>query len=257
MVWRGNIKVLDSKTMALPLLVSLLMHGVMAFAFGAVKHSSKEVFMVELMFQSAGKGIQMKQGVSEKIDKMQRDRTVDKRTPEYITQNLQPVQNSESTTHEVKTQITVPKESNTLSTANEGHARTPANTITAPAGGTSGGDKSPIQISSDGRGTSARGSGKNVIDTEFGSSNGPSFLKRIKPDYPRLARRLVKEGKVVLRLFIDDHGRLVSVELIEKAGYGFDEAAMDAAKASSFQPAKLNGNPVACTAVLPVRFRLE
>jgi protein TonB len=62
---------------------------------------------------------------------------------------------------------------------------------------------------------------------------------------------------VVLRLFIDEHGRLLNVEIVEKAGYGFDEAAIEAVKASSFQPARVNGLPVACRAVLPVRFRLE
>lgn len=95
------------------------------------------------------------------------------------------------------------------------------------------------------------------MEGEFGSINGPSFLKMIKPEYPRLARRLGREGKVVLRLFIDEHGRLVSVEIVEKAGHGFDEAAIDAVKASTFRPAKLNGHSVACKAVLPVRFRLE
>ena len=79
----------------------------------------------------------------------------------------------------------------------------------------------------------------------------------IKPDYPRLARRFGKEGKVVLRLFIDEHGRLLNVEIVEKAGYGFDEAAIEAVKASAFRPAKLNGISVACKALLPVRFKLE
>jgi TonB family protein len=100
-------------------------------------------------------------------------------------------------------------------------------------------------------------SGNDIVESEFGSIGGPSFLKMVKPEYPRLARRLGKEGKVVLRLLIDEHGKLVSVELIEKAGYGFDEAAIEAVKASAFRPARVNGLPVACRAVLPVRFRLE
>jgi protein TonB len=62
---------------------------------------------------------------------------------------------------------------------------------------------------------------------------------------------------VVLRLFIDEHGRLLNVEIVEKAGYGFDEAAIEAVKASSFQPARLNGKPVDCKAILPISFRLQ
>lgn len=100
-------------------------------------------------------------------------------------------------------------------------------------------------------------SGRDIVEGEFGSINGPSFLRMVKPDYPRLARRLGREDNVLLRLFIDEHGRLGSVELIEKAGYGFDEAAIEAVKASTFRPARLNGISVACKALLPVRFKLE
>ncbi|MDI6727451.1 MAG: TonB family protein [Thermodesulfovibrionales bacterium] len=109
----------------------------------------------------------------------------------------------------------------------------------------------------EGEDTGRIGASKATAEAEFGSDNAPSFAKRVMPEYPRLARRLGREGKVVLRLFINEHGRLVSVEIVEKAGHGFDEAAIDAVKASTFRPAKLNGHSVACRAVLPVRFRLE
>jgi protein TonB len=79
----------------------------------------------------------------------------------------------------------------------------------------------------------------------------------VKPEYPRLARRLGKEGKVVFRLFIDAHGRLLNVEVVKKAGHGFDEAVIEAVKASSFQPARLNGKPVDCKATLPISFKLQ
>ncbi|MGQ9571450.1 MAG: hypothetical protein ACUVUQ_11560 [Thermodesulfovibrionales bacterium] len=52
---------------------------------------------------------------------------------------------------------------------------------------------------------SAASSGRSgSIDTEFGSTGAPTFLKRQMPVYPALARKLGKEGKVVLRLFIDE-----------------------------------------------------
>lgn len=99
--------------------------------------------------------------------------------------------------------------------------------------------------------------GKGAIESVFGFADGPSFLKMVKPKYPRLARRLGKEGRVVLRLFIDEDGKLINVEIIKSAGYGFDEAAIDAIKASTFNPAKMRGTPIASKAVLPIRFRLE
>ena len=95
------------------------------------------------------------------------------------------------------------------------------------------------------------------IETEFGTAVAPSFLHREMPVYPAFARRLGKEGRVVLRLTIDERGNLLNVEVMEKAGYGFTEAAVDAVKKSSFLPAKKNGKPVASRALLPVRFSLR
>lgn len=95
------------------------------------------------------------------------------------------------------------------------------------------------------------------IDTEFGAAVAPSFLHREMPVYPVFARKLGKEGKVLLRITIDERGNLLNIEVVEKAGYGFVEAAIDAVKMSTFLPAKKNGKPVASRALLPVRFTLR
>lgn len=94
-------------------------------------------------------------------------------------------------------------------------------------------------------------------DMKFGQEGAPSFLKREMPIYPMLARRLGKEGKVVLRLTIDEKGNLLNVEVIEEAGYGFTEAAIEAVKKSTFTPAMKNGKPIASRALLPIRFTLR
>lgn len=93
-------------------------------------------------------------------------------------------------------------------------------------------------------------------DVKFGTVTGPKFLHRELPVYPMIARRLGKEGKVVLRLTIDDKGNLLNVEVIENTGYGFTEAAIEAVKRSTFLPAKKDGKPIASRAILPVRFTL-
>ncbi len=94
-------------------------------------------------------------------------------------------------------------------------------------------------------------------DVPFGSDVAPRFLHREMPIYPLLARRLGKEGKVLLRLTIDEKGNLLGVDVIEKGGYGFTEAAMEAVKKSTFLPARKDGKPIASRALLTVRFRLE
>lgn len=94
-------------------------------------------------------------------------------------------------------------------------------------------------------------------DVEFGGDSAPKFLYRQMPQYPMMARRLGKEGKVVLRLTIDEKGNLINLEVIEKADYGFTESAMEAVKRSTFLPAKIGGKPAATRAILPIKFILR
>ncbi len=93
--------------------------------------------------------------------------------------------------------------------------------------------------------------------TAFGSADGPKFLKRAVPEYPWMARRLGREGRVLLRLIIDETGRLVDAEVVEKAGFGFDREAMEAVRKSAFLPAGRHGIPVKSEVLLPVRFVLK
>ncbi|MCG2721156.1 MAG: TonB family protein [Thermodesulfovibrionales bacterium] len=93
-------------------------------------------------------------------------------------------------------------------------------------------------------------------DVEFGTATGPKFLHKEMPVYPLVARRLNKEGNVVLRLTIDSAGKLMNIEVMENAGYGFTEAAREAVQKSTFMPAKRDGRSVACRALLPIRFKI-
>ena len=91
----------------------------------------------------------------------------------------------------------------------------------------------------------------------FGGKNGTRFLEQVKPSYPQSAWRRGKEGKVVLKLIIDENGRLVHVDVVEDAGFGFDQAAVKAVRESTFLPATLNGHDIKSEVLLPVRFVLE
>ncbi len=96
-----------------------------------------------------------------------------------------------------------------------------------------------------------------VIETEFGTTGAPAFLRKQIPVYPMMAKRLGKEGKVVLRLFIDAKGKLVNLEVVEPGGYGFTESAVEAVRMSSFSPAHVQGVNVASKALLTIRFVLK
>ncbi len=245
MVWRNNIKVLEMKAKTLPLVISMSLHGIMLFAFVIAGHEKERVFTVELAFNdTAYNMLSKKKGLNHKAVERHEKRTdisnSDTKRENTVAQSVK--------RHESLSQRVDVKDISDATDMDKGYETSSPILKDSTAVSKNGGSKIIAKSNS---------SGNNVTEGEFGSINNPSFLRMIKPEYPRMARRLGKEGKVVLRLFIDEHGRLVSVEIIEKAGYGFDEAVVDAVKASTFRPAKLNGHPVACKAVLPVRFRLE
>jgi periplasmic protein TonB len=90
-----------------------------------------------------------------------------------------------------------------------------------------------------------------------GADNFPHFLHRELPVYPLAARRMGREGRVVLRLNIDENGRLQQVEVVESSGFEFTRAAVEAVKKSTYRAALQNGRPVPSRAILPVQFILK
>jgi protein TonB len=102
-------------------------------------------------------------------------------------------------------------------------------------------------------------SGGRVIPliTVFGSSEGPKFEKRVIPEYPFAAKKRGQEGKVVLRLLIDELGILQEVEVMEATDSLFIQPAVNAVKQSFFIPAKNNKRPVPSKTILPIHFKLK
>ncbi|MCE5245000.1 MAG: TonB family protein [Syntrophobacteraceae bacterium] len=127
----------------------------------------------------------------------------------------------------------------------------------SPERGASGGAQGRSEGEGPGKdGADGRTQGRHPAEVRFGSADGPDFLKKTLPKYPRVARRMGKEGTVLLRVTIDERGLPVEVEILNRAGSGFDEEAVQAVRNSVFTPARKDGRPVACRALLPVRFTL-
>lgn len=66
----------------------------------------------------------------------------------------------------------------------------------------------------------------------------PELVQYVEAPYPAEAEELGLEGTVVLTLDVDAEGLVQRVELVESAGFGFDEAAMNAAAGFVFSPAE-------------------
>ncbi len=133
------------------------------------------------------------------------------------------------------------------------------------SGGLKGGDGATHGGSSWGGGGTGSGKGagsgtgysSGIGEAGFGSPAGPRFLHREMPEYPHVAKRRKKEGKVVLMLTIDEHGRLLNIEVVEASDPLFVGPSVDAVKKSTFFPAMRNGAPIAVRVMLPIRFSLK
>ena len=101
------------------------------------------------------------------------------------------------------------------------------------------------------------GSGSPWYPAAFGTREGPRLVGTIQPAYPPRARRLQKEGQVVIQLRLDRNGTLCEAKVVKGAGFGFDEAALVAIRKARFLPAVRDGRPVPCLALLPIRFTIR
>lgn len=76
----------------------------------------------------------------------------------------------------------------------------------------------------------------------------------VAPKYTMEARQAEIEGVVRVEVTVDETGHVLSARVLSGLGYGLDEAALAAAKATTFEPATRCGKPVVGTAILPFRF---
>jgi protein TonB len=74
--------------------------------------------------------------------------------------------------------------------------------------------------------------------------------------YTTQARQAEIEGLVRVEVTVDEDGRVLSARVLSGLGYGLDESAITAAKATVFQPATRCGKPLVGTVILPFRFDL-
>jgi TonB family protein len=113
---------------------------------------------------------------------------------------------------------------------------------------------------SGGEGNSGSGSGSGM-----GSGDGHVGSKFVqvgyayspKPEYPDSARREGKEGRVTLRVLVDEQGRSKSVEVNRSSGsQALDQAAADVIQRWRFSPARSGNTPVESWVKILIDFQL-
>jgi TonB family protein len=73
----------------------------------------------------------------------------------------------------------------------------------------------------------------------------PRLVRRASPSFPPAAARLNREATVDVRVLVDETGKVIEAEVEgRRAGMGFDEEALQAARSSAFEPATKFNVPV-------------
>jgi TonB family protein len=76
------------------------------------------------------------------------------------------------------------------------------------------------------------------------------------PEFSEEARRDKYESEVTIAGTVDEQGAFTDLCLVQAAGAGLDEKAMNAVRTWNFEPATLQGQPVAVRIVVETTFRL-
>jgi protein TonB len=85
-----------------------------------------------------------------------------------------------------------------------------------------------------------------------------AYLQNPKPVYPAISRRLGEEGKVVLRVHVEESGLATEVTINTSSHFSrLDNAAVEAIRQWRFVPARRGDVPVAAWVLVPIVFNLE
>ncbi len=101
------------------------------------------------------------------------------------------------------------------------------------------------------------GTGKVALSTSVKVMPRPIGDYDYSKDYPADALRQEVEGEVVVRILVDENGRVAQKKLVKRLGFGLDEKALAFAGELRFKPAEDDaGAPVATWIAWTFRFRL-
>ncbi|HSR08312.1 MAG TPA: energy transducer TonB [Bryobacteraceae bacterium] len=90
-----------------------------------------------------------------------------------------------------------------------------------------------------------------------GDVSAPRIASKVEPEYTREARKVRREGDVIIELVVTRDGEASEVRAISNPlGFGLDESAIKAVEKWCFKPGEKDGKPVPIISQITVRFRL-
>ena len=86
----------------------------------------------------------------------------------------------------------------------------------------------------------------------------PLYKQNTSPRYPPRARRMGYEGLVMLKVLVDENGRVADLAVFKTSGYAaLDRAAISSVKTWLFEPGTEDGKKKKMWVKVPIRFQLE
>ena len=85
----------------------------------------------------------------------------------------------------------------------------------------------------------------------------PRLLKGVRPRHPSKLLREGVEGKVRLRVLLDETGRVQVQSVLSSSMSAFERPAIQAAEKFRYTPPTKNGQPARTVFVLPIRFQIN
>lgn len=83
----------------------------------------------------------------------------------------------------------------------------------------------------------------------------PKLLSKHEPEFTPLARQLQYEGTTILSATVNESGSIEGIQVLRPAGFGLDDAAVQAVKTWKFDPGKRDGKPVKIVIEIEVAYR--
>jgi len=105
---------------------------------------------------------------------------------------------------------------------------------------------------------SAAGGNSSSVAQDTAPDHRAAYLSNPKPTYPFSARKRGIEGRVTLKVVVDQTGGVTSLSVLNSSGHaGLDDAAVEAVRHWRFVPARRRGEAASGEAIVPIDFRLS
>jgi TonB family protein len=94
-------------------------------------------------------------------------------------------------------------------------------------------------------------------DSECDEITHPEVIQKVNPKYPEEARKAMIMGIVIVETVINEKGTVDDIEVVESPDELLSEAAVEAIRQWTFEPALCDGRPVGVYYNVTLKFRLE